>query len=95
MNGKYCIVRAREAGVFAGTVESRNGDEVILTNARRLWYWAGAASCSQLALDGTSKPQDCKFPAAVPEQIIFGVIEVIPATEKAQKSIQEVPVWQE
>ena len=67
MNGnKYVIVRTYSAGVFAGTMESRNGQEVVLTNARRLWYWSGAASLSQLAVSGTSKPSECKFPVAVP-----------------------------
>ena len=43
----YKIVRTYSAGVFAGTLVSRNGKEVVLENARRLWYWAGAASLSQ------------------------------------------------
>lgn len=55
---KYVIVRTYSAGVFAGNLKSRNGKEVVLTNARRLWYWAGAASLSQLAVNGTSKPME-------------------------------------
>ena len=51
--GKYVIVRTYSAGVFSGNLKSRNGQEVVLTNARRLWYWAGAASLSQLAVDET------------------------------------------
>jgi hypothetical protein len=38
---KYVIVRTYSAGVFAGQLESRNGREVILRNARRIWYWSG------------------------------------------------------
>ena len=45
----YQIVRTYSAGVFAGYVASRNGQEVILKKARRLWYWVEAASLSQLA----------------------------------------------
>lgn len=56
------IVHTYSAGVFAGTLESKIGKEVILSDARRLWYWAGAASLSQLAVDGVSKPNKCKFP---------------------------------
>jgi hypothetical protein len=61
----YVIVRTYSAGVFAGTLESRKGKEVVLTGVRRLWYWAGAASLSQLAMTGPSKPESCKFPVEV------------------------------
>ena len=46
------IVRTYSAGVFAGTLARKDGKEVELTNARRLWYWRGAASLSQLATVG-------------------------------------------
>ena len=91
--GKYVIVRATNAGVFAGILKSKEGDEVVLTDCRRIWSWAGAASISQLAIDGTSNPANCKFPAPVQEIGIIGVIEIIPTTEKAEKSIREVREW--
>lgn len=59
---KYVIVRTYSAGVFAGELESRTGQEVVLRNARRIWYWSGAASLSQLAMEGTKDPANCKFP---------------------------------
>ena len=93
--GKTCIVRTQTAGVFLGTVAKRKGKEATLTNARRLWYWAGAASLSQLATEGTSKPNQCKFPVSVPEVILTEVIEIIPATEAAIASIAAVPEWRE
>lgn len=93
MIGKYVIVRTYSAGVFAGTLKSRNGKEVELTNARRIWYWAGAASLSQLAMQGTSRPQNCKFPVAVDTVILTEAIEILPVTDVAEKSIKEVPEW--
>ena len=93
--GKTCIVRTHTAGVFLGVVAQRNGKEARLTNARRLWYWAGAASLSQLATEGTSKPSQCKFPTSVPEVILTEVIEIIPATEAAIASIAAVKEWRE
>jgi hypothetical protein len=93
MIGKHCIVRTYAAGVFAGILKSRDGTEVVLTDARRIWYWDGAASLSQLAFDGTSNPQNCKFPIPVPEILLTQVIEIIPTTDKARKSIAAVPVW--
>lgn len=89
----YVIIRADRAGVFAGYLASRNGSEVVLRNVRRLWYWDGAASLSQLAVSGVSKPGNCKFSVAVPEQIILGAIEIIPASEIARKCVQEVSPW--
>ena len=91
--GRYCMVRTNSAGVFAGTVESRNGKEVVLSNARRIWYWDGAASLSQLATSGTSKPKNCKFPEPVAEVLLTEAIEIIPITEIAKASIEGVPIW--
>lgn len=90
---KYYIVRADRAGVFAGNIKERNGGEVTMTNVRRIWYWDGAASLSQMAIDGVKKPQNCKFTVTVPEMIILGVIEIIPCTDEAEKNIKGVPEW--
>lgn len=90
------IVRADRAGVFCGQLvksDLGNGGVVTLTNARRFWYWSGAASLSQLAVDGTSKPSQCKFPCAVPEITIVGCIEIIPCSPAAIKTFNQVPVW--
>ena len=93
MKGAYVIVRTYSAGVFAGTLVSRKGKEVVLKNARRLWYWSGAASLSQLAVNGTSKPKSCKFPVEVSSITLTEAIEILPVTKEAQKSIASVPVW--
>ena len=93
--GKYILVRTNTAGVFAGHLVSRKGKEVRLKDARRIWYWAGAASLSQLAMEGTKKPGDCKFPCPVDEIELIEAIEIIPITPEAEKSIKEVPVWKQ
>jgi len=94
LNGMpYCIVRTYSAGVFAGYVESRNGQEAVIRNSRGLWYWDGACGLSQLAVDGTSKPDNCKFTVVVDKRELVQVIEIIPCTEKARKNIQAVSIW--
>lgn len=93
LKGKFVIVRTYSAGVFAGTLQNRKGKEVTLKDARRLWYWDGAASLSQLAVDGTSEAGNCKFPVAVAQVELMGAIEILSCTEKARKSIEGVPVW--
>ena len=96
LNGlKYVIVRTYSAGCFAGYLDKMNGQEVTLLNARRLWYWEGAASLSQLAEEGVSKPNSCKFPQEVNEIILLQAIEIIYASEEARKSIASVKVWKE
>jgi len=89
----YVIVRTYTAGVFAGYLESRNGKEVVMRQARRIWYWAGAASLSQLATDGTSKESECKFPCAVDRIELTEAIEILSCTKKAQESIARVKIW--
>lgn len=93
MLGKKVIIRAERAGVFFGTLSEKNGSEVVLTNCRRLWFWSGAASLSQLATEGVKNPKDCKFTVVVPVIAILGVIEIIPCAEEAIKSIESVSVW--
>lgn len=92
--GRYCIVRCNRAGVFAGNVMERNGQEVIIKNVRRLWYWDGANSLSELAKKGTKKPNNCKFTVEVEEIEVLETIEIIPCTLEAEKSIKKVWVWE-
>jgi hypothetical protein len=66
----------------------------LLNNARRIWYWEGAASLSQLAQDGTSNPNKCKFPCPVDEVVLTEAIEILAVTAKAKLSIESVPVWE-
>ena len=91
--GKKVIVRGDRSGVFFGTLKAKEGREVELTKCRRLWYWDGAASISQLATDGPMKPDECKFTVTVDEIMILDVIEIIPCTEAAIANIEGVPEW--
>lgn len=91
------IVRTRSAGVFFGYQHTSSLSEglIVLKNARRIWYWAGAASLSQLAVDGTSKPKECKFPVSMPEVCLTEVLEIIKCTETSVASINSVSVWKQ
>ena len=94
MDKRFVIVRTTSAGVFAGYMQKQAGKTVILKNARRLWYWSGAASLSQLAMQGVKNPNQCKFPVAVDEVMLTEAIEILQTTAEAKKSIEGVPVWQ-
>ena len=84
---RFCIIRTYSAGVHAGYVKQQNGKEVTLVNARRLWKWAGAFTLSEMAVNGVSKPSECRFATAVPEIILTEAIEIIPCSEKAKEII--------
>ena len=93
--GKKCVIRTNRAGVFFATlaeydVQTRTA---TLKDCRRLWYWSGAASLSQLAIEGVKNPDACKFTITVPEMQVMEVIEIIPATEVAIKNIERVVAW--
>ena len=95
---RYVIVRTYSNGVFAGTLDGASTETLkILKNARRIWYWKGAASLSQLAQEGTSQPNECKFPCEVDriELTSPNGFEVLDVTQKARDSISSVPVWRQ
>jgi hypothetical protein len=99
-NEPYVIVRGKNVGVHAGYLHEDERDRMVLRDARRIWYWSGAASLSGLAVHGPSKPRDCKFGAVVERQELRGLDtmgdhEVIHCTPEAQRAIQEVPEWRE
>lgn len=93
--GKKVIIRTNRAGVFYGTLSEY--DAVTRTaeikDCRRLWYWSGAASLSQLANEGVKNPVNCKFTVVVPVMQVMEVIEIIPCSEEAVENIGRVQVW--
>lgn len=93
VDGKKYIIRSYGAGVFFGEIAERNGREVTMKNARRLWKWEGATECIQLAMEGVKKPGRCSFTRYVDEIELLNVIEIIPCTDEAAKSIEGVPIW--
>ncbi len=87
------IIRTEKAGVFFGEIKEKNGNEVVILNCRRLWYWKGAASLSQLATEGVKCPTECKFTVEVEEMTVLGAIEIIPCSKQAVESINSVQIW--
>lgn len=88
MIGKYCIVRTYSAGVHCGFFASRNGKEVVLNEARRIWRWEGAFTLSAIALNGLGRGS--QLSVAVPEILLTEAIEIIPCSEKSEKQLQEI-----
>jgi len=97
MLNKRVVIRADRAGVFYGTLAEIEplGDkyQVELTDCRRIWYWSGAASLTQLAMEGVKRPVECKFTMKQKSIVVNGVIEVHECTKEAIDSIENVAVW--
>ena len=88
--GHYCIVRCTQSGVWAGTPSYHNGQNVTLTNARRLYFWKAKKghTLSAVANYGIT---ESKLPAPVDIVYLTEVCELIPTTKEAQKSIVNHP----
>ena len=90
---KYVIVRCRDAGVHAGEYISHAGREVVLTNARRIWYWKGAASLSEIAVQGCKCPNECKIAVPVPRIVLTEACEIIECEIAGEAFLREVIAW--
>jgi hypothetical protein len=91
----YVLVRTYSAGAHVGYLKCRNGREVTLLKSRRLWCWDGAASLSQIAMEGVKKPAGCKFAMEVNSIDLTEAIELIEVTEAARLNMAGVPVWKQ
>ena len=91
--GKKVLIRADRAGVFFGTLTAKNGDEVQLSNVRKIHYWEGAAAVEQLSVTGSSKPNSCRITVEVEELTIMQVIQIIPLTDAAITNLENISVW--
>ena len=90
---KYVIVRCKDAGVHAGEYVKHTGREVVLKNSRRIWYWKGAASLSEIAVHGCSCPKECKIALAVPSITLTEACEIIECLPAGEKFLREVIAW--
>lgn len=89
----YVIIRATQAGVHAGELVSEKGQRIELRNARRIWYWKGAASLSELAVYGAKSPSECRFGAKITKQIVLDACEIIHCQPAGAKMIRECAEW--
>jgi hypothetical protein len=87
----YVIVRTYSAGVHVGYLKSREGREVVLTNARRIFRWAGALTLSELAQIGSKNIKECKISIEVDEILLLEAIEVISTTKEAEEQLKSAP----
>lgn len=89
MIGKFVLVRAGSAGVHFGTLEEKDGPEVRLSNARRLWSWNGALSLSEVAQVGIDL-KNSKLSVPVEQIILPTCVEIILVNKKSNLPGNEV-----
>jgi hypothetical protein len=87
---KY-IIRCDRAGVFFAGIAERRGDEVDLVDARKIYYWRGAAAVEQIAMDGVS--DQSQLTVKVPSMTVTQAIQIIPCSEKATKVLEAIREW--
>lgn len=93
--GEFVIVRCRNAGVHAGTLKSYKGQEVVLKDSRRLWYWKAANkthTLSGVAKEGITS--ESKIPPSVGNIVLMDACEIIQASPKCRDSILEAPSYE-
>lgn len=87
--GKYVVVRTYTAGVHCGVLKRKSGQEVELTDARRIWRWFGAKTLSEVSLHGIdTKNADTNVSEPVSSIELTQAIEVLPCTDKAEASLR-------
>lgn len=82
----FVVVRATQAGVHVGTLESRKGSEVTLSTGRRLWRWRGANTLHEVALHGVSE-EYTRLSEPVASVTVLDACEVIEATKAAASNL--------
>ena len=94
MVNKICIIRSYASGVHFGEVaetrDTLHGLSVTLKNSRRIHYWEGACSLSQVAMEGI---QNGRVAMELPEIQVENVIEIIPMSELSIDNLKNQPVW--
>ena len=91
------LIRSHLSGVHFGLLENERdtpqGKEVVLRKSRRVHYWEGAASLSQMAVDGIGNPDKSRVAMELETIKIQNAIETIPLTEKAFENLKNQPIW--
>ena len=86
--GQEVIIRTYSAGVWFGRLKERSGDEVILTEARRMWRWWAKESISLSGVGLYGINQEKSRIAGAIDLVWLQAIEIIPISGKAAESIR-------
>ena len=88
--GKKVLVRSYDAGVYYGELVAVNGDQVKLKDVRNIWSWEGATCLSQIAVEGIKSG---RVSQVVSSMILMRVCQIIPLTEHAEQTLNNIDTW--
>ena len=91
--GEKVLVRGIQSGVYFGELVSQDKQEVEMKDVRNIWRWEGANNLLDLAENGVSKPNSCKFSNKVNSLVLTDVCEIVPCSDKAIEKIEGVAEW--
>jgi len=91
MIGKQVLVRTYSAGVHFGQLEAKEGKEVTLSSARRIWSWQGAKTLSEIATSGLDV-KNSRVSVPVSAIVLTEAIEIIEISPEAQ-AVLESAQW--
>lgn len=86
------IARIERAGVFMGILAHIDSDIVRLTNVRRIYYWEGALSVTDMASNGIKSGKVTK-PCEVVEFNRTALVEINKCSDKAAECITAIKPW--
>lgn len=87
MIGQFVVVRTYSAGVHCGVLQSKNGKEVVLSDARRIWNWNGANTLNEVATKGVAENSRISQPVDAIE--LTEAIELIQASAAARENLTQ------
>ena len=91
--GKYVIVRSHLAGIFFGILTNKENDELTLSKARKIFYFSGAYTVEDIAVQGPLNIDKCKITVEVEEIVISKFEQILPCTQESITQIKNIPIW--
>ena len=89
---KRVIARIDRAGVFHGTLDYIDNEIIRLKDARRIYFWEGALSVTDIAARGISCGK-LTFPVTTVEFMSDKIVELNECSAEATKSIESIKPW--
>lgn len=91
--GKKVIARIDRAGVFHGILTAKDAETTTMSDVRRIYYWRGALSVTDMSVTGVAEGSKVTVPAKCVEFETAKVIELIECSAEASKSIESIKSW--
>lgn len=83
--GEIVLVRTYSAGVHIGTLENKEGTNVLLSSAHRIWKWSDAFTLSEVATKGIGP--ESRVSCKVDFIELTQAVEIIPVSAAAFETV--------